>query len=86
MPSKYWCDEDLRYAARLLNSAADNLITIYPHSDRRPHPQALTAVKVLLELALDTIARACPDNQRPERLQQQHSSYPQSNVALGGSE
>lgn len=85
MPSKYWCEEDLRYAALMLNSAADK-ITIYRHPDRRPHPQALIAVKVLLESALDTIARACPDDQRPERLQQQHSSYPQSNVALGDSE
>jgi hypothetical protein len=51
MPKQYWCKEDLRYAARMLDSAADNLITTYPHSDIHPHPEGLTAVKALLESA-----------------------------------
>lgn len=85
MPKQYWCTDDLRYAARMLNSAADTLITTYPYSDIHPHPEGLTAVKALLESALDTIARACPDDLRPERLHQQHAPYPQSSVALGGS-
>lgn len=84
MPGKHWCKEDLRFAARMLDSAADNLITTYPHSDIHPHPEGLTAVKALLESALGTIARACPDDLRPERLHQQHAPYPQSSVALGG--
>lgn len=60
MARDYWREQYLRDAARLLNDAADNLHTSYPHSNSSPNSATLPAVLAMIAAAEQCIKEAQP--------------------------
>ncbi len=60
MKQEYWLPDELRKAAHLLEGAASNLHTAFPHSNRSPHGATAVAAKAMIAAALECIKNAQP--------------------------
>jgi hypothetical protein len=60
MKRTWWTPKELHNAARLLEAAASNLDTSFPHSNSDPNPVTVPAVKAMIDGAIACIAAAQP--------------------------